>query len=84
MPKVIDPEMKARAGRLVVEHQQEYASLNAAAGAVAKQLGWAMKRSAAGWSSPRSTRASGRARPVSPLEFETTHYATLNPEPQPA
>lgn len=39
MPKVIDPELKARAVRLVVEHQQEYPSLNAAAGAVAKQLG---------------------------------------------
>jgi transposase len=39
MPKRIDPELKARAVRLVTEHQQEYSSMNAAAGAVAKQLG---------------------------------------------
>lgn len=39
MPKEIDPELKARAVRLVVEHQREYPSFNAAAGAVAKQLG---------------------------------------------
>ena len=39
MPKRIDPELKARAVRLVVEHQQEYPSMNAAAVAVAKKLG---------------------------------------------
>jgi transposase-like protein len=39
MPKKIDPELRARAVRLVTEHQQEYSSMNAAAGAVAKQLG---------------------------------------------
>ena len=39
MPKKVDPELKARAVRLVTEHQQEYTSMNAAAGAVAKQLG---------------------------------------------
>ncbi len=39
MPKMIDPELKARAVRLVAEHQQEYPSLTAAAAAVAKQLG---------------------------------------------
>lgn len=39
MPKKIDPELRARAVRLVTEHQQEYATMNAAAGAVAKQLG---------------------------------------------
>ena len=39
MPKKIDPELKARAVRLVTEHQKEYTSMNAAAGAVAKQLG---------------------------------------------
>ena len=39
MPKMIDPELKARAVRLVNEHQQEYPSLSAAAAAVAKQLG---------------------------------------------
>ncbi|MGL5246575.1 MAG: hypothetical protein ACRC8U_00095 [Brooklawnia sp.] len=36
MPRKIDPELKARAVRLVVEHQQEYPSMNAAAVAVAK------------------------------------------------
>lgn len=39
MPKKFDLELKARAVRLVMEHQQEYTSMNAAAGAVAKQLG---------------------------------------------
>lgn len=39
MPKRIDDELKARAVRLVVEHQQEYPSLTAATSAVAKQLG---------------------------------------------
>ncbi len=35
MPKNIDPELKARAVRLVTEHQQEYSSLTAASAAVA-------------------------------------------------
>lgn len=39
MPKKINPELKERAVRLVLEHQQEYPSLTAAAEAVAKQLG---------------------------------------------
>jgi len=39
MPKRIDAELKARALRLVTEHQQEYPSLTAACAAVAKQLG---------------------------------------------
>jgi len=39
MPKKIDPELKARAVRLVTEHEREYASPTAAALAVAKQLG---------------------------------------------
>lgn len=39
MPKRIDAELKARAVRLVSEHQQEYPSLTAAAAAVARQLG---------------------------------------------
>ncbi len=38
MPKMINRELKARAVRLVNEHQQEYPSLTAAAAAVAKQL----------------------------------------------
>jgi transposase len=39
MPKKIDPEVKARAVRLVTDHQSEYPSLTAASAAVAKQLG---------------------------------------------
>ena len=39
MPKKIDPEVKARAVRLVTEHSGEYSSLTAASTAVAKQLG---------------------------------------------
>jgi transposase len=39
MPKKIDPELKARAVRLVTEHRGEYATLTAASQAVAKQLG---------------------------------------------
>lgn len=39
MPKKIDPELRARAVRLVREHEQEYPSPTAAALAVAKQLG---------------------------------------------
>ena len=39
MPKKIDPELRARAVRLVSEHQQEYPSLTAASEAVARQLG---------------------------------------------
>jgi len=39
MPKMINPELKARAVRLVTEHVSEYPSLTAAAAAVAKQLG---------------------------------------------
>ena len=39
MPKRIDDEVKARAVRLVTEHQSEYPSLTAAAEAVAKQVG---------------------------------------------
>ena len=39
MPKKIDPELKARAVRLVMEHRGEYPNLTAAAQAVAKQVG---------------------------------------------
>ncbi len=39
MPKKINPEVRARAVRLVTEHRQEYPSDTAAAAAVAKQLG---------------------------------------------
>lgn len=39
MPKKFDAEVRARAVRLVLEHQQEYASLTAAVEAVARQQG---------------------------------------------
>ena len=39
MPKKISPELRARAVRMVQEHQQDYPSQTAAAQAVAKQLG---------------------------------------------
>ena len=39
MPKKINSELRARAVRLVQEHQQDYPSQTAAAQAVAKQLG---------------------------------------------
>src|SRR3954447_2874026 len=39
MPKKISPELKARAVRLVLEHQADYPSVTAASLAVAKQLG---------------------------------------------
>lgn len=39
MPRQIDPEVRARAVRLVNEHRGEYPSMSAAAAVVAKQLG---------------------------------------------
>ena len=39
MPKQLDPEMKARAVRLVLEHRAEYRTKTAAILAVAKQVG---------------------------------------------
>lgn len=39
MPKRIDPALKARALRLVTDHQQEYPSQSAAIVAVARQVG---------------------------------------------
>ena len=48
MPKKIDDELKARAVRLVNDHQGEYSSLTAAAAVVAKQLGSARSRFDAG------------------------------------
>ena len=39
MPKKIDPELKARAVRLVSQHRGEYPNLTAAAAAAAKQVG---------------------------------------------
>ncbi|MGI8675507.1 MAG: IS3-like element ISPfr13 family transposase, partial [Nocardioidaceae bacterium] len=48
MPKRIDDEVKARAMRLVSEHQSEYPSLTAPAEAVAMQVG-AGKESVRRW-----------------------------------
>ncbi|NDK91254.1 hypothetical protein GYA93_16940 [Gordonia desulfuricans] len=39
MPKNIDPEVKARALRMLAEHGGEYSSTTAAAAAIAKKLG---------------------------------------------
>jgi transposase-like protein len=39
MPKKINPELKARAVRMVQDHQEDYTSVTAASQAVAKQLG---------------------------------------------
>ena len=39
MPKIIDEQVRARAVRLVAEHQQEYPNLTAACQAVARQVG---------------------------------------------
>jgi transposase-like protein len=39
MPKKINPELKARAVRMVQDHQEDYPSVTAASQAVAKQLG---------------------------------------------
>jgi transposase-like protein len=39
MPKKIDEQLKARAVRLVADHQQEYPTLTAACEAVARQVG---------------------------------------------
>src|SRR5690625_3042627 len=39
MPKKIDPQLRARCGRLVREHAQEYPTVTAAVSAVARQEG---------------------------------------------
>lgn len=39
MPKKIDEQLRARAVRLVTEHQQEYPNLTSACAAVARQVG---------------------------------------------
>ena len=39
MPKLIDPELKARAVRLVLEHRGEYPTTTAAVHAVSRQVG---------------------------------------------
>ena len=61
MPKKVNPELRARAVRIVREDQQDYPSQTAAAQAVAKQLGLGRRTVRRGWCRPRSTAASGRA-----------------------
>jgi transposase len=39
MPKKVNPELRARAVRMVSEHREDYPSITAASLAVAKQLG---------------------------------------------
>lgn len=39
MPKMIDPALKERAVRLVLEHRSEYPTVTAAVAAVARQVG---------------------------------------------
>jgi transposase-like protein len=39
MPKKFDEQVRDRAARLVLEHQQEYPTLTAACQAVARQVG---------------------------------------------
>ncbi len=46
MPKVIDPELKARAVRLVPEHRGGYPTSRAAVNAVAWRLGVGKERTA--------------------------------------
>ena len=48
MPKKIDPELRARAVRLVAEHRAKYPTETAAVVAVAKQLSWACRGSRCG------------------------------------
>ena len=48
MPKKIDPEVRERALRLLQTHGGEYASLTAAAEAIAKQVGVGKETSADG------------------------------------
>ena len=48
MPKVIDDQVRARAVRLVAEHQQEYLNLTAACQAVARQVGVARSQCVGG------------------------------------
>ena len=60
MPKKVSPELRARAVRMVQEHQQDYPSQTAAAQAVARQLGLGGRLCDAGWCRPRSMAAADR------------------------
>lgn len=68
MPKKIDPELRARAVRLVLEHQQEYPSVTEAMIAVAKQLGGS-RESVRRWVSQAAIDA-GRREGMSSQEHE--------------
>lgn len=57
MPKKLDPELKARAVRLVLEHRAVYPTGMAAVLAVAKQVGVGKGSLRAGCLRPRSTAA---------------------------
>ena len=63
MPKKINPELRARALRMVQEHQQDYPSQTAVAQAVARQSAWAGRRFVAGLCRPRLMRAAGLGSP---------------------
>ena len=59
MPKKIDPELKARAVRLVNDHLGEYQNVTAASVAVAKQLG-VSRESVRRWVAQAEVDAGGR------------------------
>ena len=48
MPKKIDPKVKERRARQVLEHWPEHASLTAAAESVARREGWGRRPCAVG------------------------------------
>jgi transposase-like protein len=60
MPKKIDPELRARAVRLMVEHRAEYPTETAAVVAVAKQLGCPESRCGVGRRRPGWMPVTGR------------------------
>ena len=64
MPKKIDPGVRARAVRLVNDHLSEYASLTAAAEAVARQVG-VSKESVRRWVLQAQVDAGAREGPTS-------------------
>ncbi|MQW77993.1 transposase [Nocardioides sp. dk4132] len=59
MPKMIDPALKERAVRLVLEHRAEYPTTTAAVHAVAKQVGVG-KESLRRWVNQADVDAGGR------------------------
>lgn len=76
MPKKIDEQLKARAVRLVTEHQQEYPLLTAACEAVARQVGVgqeSVRRASAVSKPPRGGNAGGRLAPLPVLDLAFRH-----------